>query len=412
MSAEEQEPWEAELEASFPGYLLPHALRRRIGEAEASRFLHRLSGRPHELALVRGASLISGHLPQLIALTEATTRLARRLPSHSRATSRLWEGGYAGRLDVRATLAWELRGAPHRFETRQRHRRFDRPENLLLRSVIARLIATLSELVRAGVLADRGWGSDATRALEQLQHLVTETRLQRIALRPVDTRQLGAARLAPDPAYGLALRWHQRLVEASGDPSPERLAALLARGALVPLSADTRFELAVLLRLVHALHDTLQARDQGWRLTRSCVMPARRDVAALERPDGARILLYFNQTVLKTSGPRGASLGHYLGHRGRPRPDVTVLIEHPQAPRRAVVLEAKHTQDLAYVRQGFDEAALYRWEYRRWMRGWPQAAVVTSTQVPGQVRVGDEVCALGWDGWVPEAFIEGLLEGL
>ncbi|HHO50826.1 MAG TPA: hypothetical protein ENK18_08095 [Deltaproteobacteria bacterium] len=412
MTAPTGEDWEAELESSFPGYLLPHAFHRQIGEAEASRFLHRLSGRPHELALVRGASLISGHLPQLIALTEGTTRLARRLPSHSRIERRLWEGGYAGRLDVRATLARQLRGAPGRFETRQRHRRFDRPENLLLRSVLQRLIEVLGELIRAGVLSERGWGADAARVLVQLRHLVARTRLQRIEVRPVDAHQRDAARLAPDPVYGLALRWHRLLADTLEDPDPARLSALLARGALAPLSADTRFELAVLLRLIRALHGALLARDPGWRLTRACVMPTRRDVAALEHPDGSRIRLFFNQTVLESSGPRGASLGHYLGHRGRPRPDVTVLIEAPGAPVRAVVLEAKHTQDLTYVRQGFDEAALYRWEYRQWMIGWPQAAVVTSAAVPGQVRVGDEVCALGWDGWVPEAFIEGILDGL
>ncbi|WP_437713046.1 hypothetical protein WMF45_45215 [Sorangium sp. So ce448] len=75
-------------------------------------------------------------------------------------------------------------------------------------------------------------------------------------------------------------------------------------------------------------------------------------------------------------------------------------------------VEIKLTEDSSYVLQGSHEAIVVRWEYARELLGWPKATLVTSADVPGAVRRGDDVIAVGWSRWVPEALVEGLLEGV
>ncbi|AUX37677.1 MULTISPECIES: hypothetical protein [Sorangium] len=97
-------------------------------------------------------------------------------------------------------------------------------------------------------------------------------------------------------------------------------------------------------------------------------------------------------------------LAEHLVPHGR----LIVTTEHPL---RAAVIESKLTEDSRYILQGFHEAIVYRWEYAGYLRGWPMAILVTSADVAGAVRLADDVIAVGWTKWAPEAVVKGLLEG-
>jgi hypothetical protein len=177
------------------------------------------------------------------------------------------------------------------------------------------------------------------------------------------------------------------------------------------VSEDTRFELAVLLRVARALEAALERRAPGaWESQRSCVLPGREDVVRFVRPvDRAEVRIYYNQAVMGVGGPRAQALRHYFGHLGRPRPDVIIELRRKDRVERLVVIEIKRTESTSYAIQGFDEAWVYRWEYERWLTAWPRAILVTTCPVVGLPRVEDDVIAVSWGQWVPDVVLDGIL---
>jgi len=405
-------PWEAFLRGHFPGYLLPESQRTHIDAADAARFLERLTGRPQQLHLLLGASILAAHLAELRTFAlEQLPQLVRVITARSEVHPKVWEGGYQGRLDVQATLTRHLSGETTRFVTRARRRRFDLPEQILVRATAKGLTAVLAGLRHAGVLAHYGWSATAQTCEGQLRHLLESTVLREVPDERPEAFHLRAAELARHPCYGLARSWHLYLEELN-TRDPRRLARVLAEGALVPLQDHTRFELAVAIRLLQALEAELQARQPGrWTLQRTLVLPGRAELAAFLREDGARVRLFYNQSILDC-GPVEAGSKYYLEHTGRMRPDLTLKAALPGAPERAAVVEIKHSSLQSTLLEGYHEAQLYRLEYASWLSGWPKAILVSSGAVAGLPRPGDEVIAVDWARWVPDNVIEGLLWGI
>ena len=281
------DPWEAELSVLLSGWLLPDAVRAGTTDAVAATFLARLSGNPAQLRLVRLASLFHGASSALADFAHrALPSLVQRLPSRTEIERRTWEDQFHGRLDPAATTAFALRGQDQRFVTRRPRRSFDRPENVLVRTVAERLWTLASELLASGGFGpdDPGWVRDLRSTTEALQRVLSTTRLREVPAGPLDDHHLAAARMAPHEAYALAVGWASRLAEAEST-EPARLARLVAKGALLPSSPDVRFELAVLLRLGRALEAAIERRSPGtWRVERSCVLPNRRDVVRFVGP--------------------------------------------------------------------------------------------------------------------------------
>jgi hypothetical protein len=91
---------------------------------------------------------------------------------------------------------------------------------------------------------------------------------------------------------------------------------------------------------------------------------------------------------------------------------VTVVVDRPGRAPRAVVVEAKLSSDPGYLIQGYREALLYRLEYGAHLTGWPKAILVTSAAVAEAPRREEEVIAVGWDRWVPEEVVDGVIEGM
>ena len=405
-------PWEAYLAARFPGYLLPEARRRGLPEAAAARFLERLGGGPAQLELLRAASFAARHAGAIEALAlEALPDLLPRLPLGAEAAPRIWEGRLPGRPDVAATLRCRFAGQPTRFVTRGRGAGGDRLEDAVVQSAARRIRAALGALAAAGL---RGVGSftQGTACAEALDRALASPALASIPDAPIGAAEEDFALAAPHPAYPLAARLHRAAREAQDGRDPAALARLVAEGALAPLQASTRFELAVLLRLVEALEAGLAARAPGrFLLRRTAVLPGRREVAALEAPGGARLRVFYNQACLP-SGPHELGARRYLGQQARLRPDMVLQVEAPRRSPRAAVVEAKLSEDRGYLVEGWQQALLYRLEYAPALTGWPKVVLVTSTPIAAPPRREDEVIAVGWDGWVGEGIVDGLLEGL
>jgi hypothetical protein len=312
-------------------------------------------------------------------------------------------GELRGRLDVPATAQRRVSGRRDQIVSRVPRPARLAPEDVLLAATAARLASTLRALRDAGVLGRIGWGADLAPCEEALSGALAHPALAAASATPVAPVHEQAALAASHPAYALAILLHRALRRGLDGDDPEHLGALVAEGALVPLADHTRFELAVLLRLVQAL-----AARPGFALRRTLVLSGRRDVAELSADDGRVVRIHYDQAVLDP-GPYDAGLRRYLGQRGRLRPDVTVVTTAPGCPPRAVVIEAKLSLDPAYLAEGYRDAMVYLVEYGAALTGWPRAILVTSAAVAADPSRHDDVIVVDWDRWVPDVVVEAML---
>jgi hypothetical protein len=406
-------PWRTFIAENFPGYLLPASAAQALSAEEAARFLERVTGVPDQVGLLRAASTLSPRLGMLEEFAlRALPELARSLPSRTDVREREWEGGFHGRLDVAATLGHHLAGRGTRFVTRSRYRNFDLPENQLVCAVAGRLLQLLSRLRQANVVGAVGWGAALGTCEGELRRLLSSTVLREVPVAAITTFHEQAAGAARRDVYRLALSWQRALREGLDVEDPATIARVVAEGALAPLDDPTKFELAVVVRLVQALVAVLDGREPGrWTHHRTLIMPGRRELAELRRDDGASVRVYYNQSFLDP-GPCDHGAKHYFGLTGRLRPDATVVVSPRTGVTSACVLEVKLSPNRDYLLTGFHEAQLYRLEYRAQLGGWPQAILVTSEPLPGLPQRDHDVVAVGWDRWVPEEIAVGLLDRL
>src|SRR5580700_11505744 len=140
-------PWRTFLDGQFPGYLLPESSVHALTVEEATKFLAALSGRPNQLEVVRASSTLGAHGGQLERFVrDELVDVVRALPSRTETETKTWIGGFVGRLDVARTSVLHSQGARSSFVTRLPRRRFDLPENVLLRWVAERLLRAVTTL--------------------------------------------------------------------------------------------------------------------------------------------------------------------------------------------------------------------------------------------------------------------------
>ena len=411
--------WEAFLEEHFAAYLLPFSMRKELPVDVAQRFLERLTGRPHQLDLLRWASLLATRQEELRSFAlDWLPALVRVLPSRTVVERRVWEGGIQGRLDVKGTLACRLGGRPTAFVTRTRQRQFDLPETILVKAVARRLLQGLTDLREANVLKSYGWGEHVAECEGELRRVLEATVLRKVPdpqpSTPLSTHHRQAAQGARHPCYRLAATWDAWLIDGLDSADPSRIAALVAEGALTPLEAEQRFELAVAVKLVKSLDEYLASwQPQSWRLERSIVAPSgmRPAIAHFERDDGASINVYYDQSVLEP-GPRTASATAYLGSRGRSRPDLTITFESAHGDLWATVVEVKSMMPLHELVPGLNEAFVYASEHAAVLKRWPQAILVAPPRMRSPPSPDHAVIASGWADWVPREILASLVPGL
>lgn len=392
--------WEAYLRARFPGYLLPEASLGALPVDAAERFLARLGGRPDQLFLVRAASVAAAHVEEICDLAGRLVSITATAPDPA---LRVSPGELRGRLDVPATAARWARGRWPEIAARA-PRWAAPPEGLLLKATALRLAGVIGALGGAGLM--RGWAAPLPSCARALRRALTLPPLRDLPCVPVGPEHERAAGAVRSPCHALALRLHRALREGLDARDPAVIARVVAAGALSPLADHTRFELAVMIRLIEAIEGRLSPR--GFALDRAAVTAGRREIALFTGPRGETVRVYYDQAPL-SPGPCHAGLSRYLDQRGRLRPDITVVRGAPGRADRAAVIEAKLSEDPVYLAQGFREAWLYRAEYQGSLGGWPEAILVTSARVGAAPRRGDGVIAVGWEEWVPEVVLEGLV---
>lgn len=402
--------WEQYLASRFVGYLLPASGASRLGEAEARRFLHRLTARPNALDLLRTSAALAPNAERIATFAgRLIPSLLRELPSQNAVVVKRWEGGYHGRLDIRRTLAERLAGSAGTFVTSARRRDYSLPENVLVRAVIERLVSEVSNLHQAKILSGAGWGEAYLAQEPGLRRVLGFSRLSDLPQERIEPRHIKAAKVARHPCYREAAWWWQNM-EAAQTKDPEQLAQLVARSALSPLDEATRFELAVVVRLLESLEAGL-CRGDAWKMEQCLVLPDRSEVARFVAATGHAVRVFYNQCELP-AGPADLGVRHYLGQQGRMRPDVTVTVEREGERIRAHVFEVKHSASPEYLRDGFHEAMLYAHEYAAELTGWPKAALVSSSPLSGSLQTVDAVIAVDWERWVPADLVDGILDGL
>jgi hypothetical protein len=236
--------------------------------------------------------------------------LVRALPSQANVIRREWEGGFQGHLDLQPTLAYRAAGQPTRFVTRARQRSFALPENIRVRVVTERLLGMLVDLRQAKVLGASGWGADAQACEGELRHMLASTVLREVPAERLGAHHEEAAHGGRHPCHTAALDWHRALRRRLDDADPAAIAAEVANGALSPLDEPTRFEIAVVIRLVQALWKRIErSGSRRWVFQRCLVRSDRHEVAAFERDDGARVRVYYNQAHLELGrATRGRSI--------------------------------------------------------------------------------------------------------
>lgn len=401
--------WEQELREHFPAYLLPATESVALSREAAERFLDRLWGKHESLKLLLATSALAPAAALVREFSSLLPRIANALPSRTAVTRSDHEGHIRGRLDVSATLRKKLSGKQSLVVCRTPERRFDFPENVLLVVTADRLAALLFQLEAQGLFvkeARKGWSSGLRGVAEQLRHTLSSTVLREVPRARIEPVHEQSARLAQHSVYGLALQLHNALNVIDTDDAA-LLIKTIAEGALSPLEEETRFEIAVLIRLGRSIE-----KATGCKARRSIIERERSHVFEFcHGLDSIRI--HYNRACFDKVGPRDRGISHYFGDRGSLRPDITVECFHNEKLAKAMIIEVKHSGKKEYLKDGYEQSLLYSFEYAYALVGWPKVVLVVSSNdaIVGSPRPEDDVVATSWADWVPEAILDGLLEG-
>lgn len=412
--------WEPYLRSQFPAYLLPKSAVEKLSLEEASRFLAALADKPSAFTMLCNVSFLAPRMADLRSFVDRVRVFVRSLPSCTEITQRYWNGGFQGKLDLRTTTLLHAQGRRTEFVTRTPRREFDVPENIVLRSVCERLHALLKSVRQlTAELPDdesdtdpgHGWGSGGRECEGVLNHTLSATALRHVSARRAEEHDLGAARASRQLVFQEAARWHDDLHLGVETTDPARIARTVAEGSLLPLSKDTQFEIAVVIKMIARVSEALELAHPGkWQHERNLVVAGRRDIATLRRGDLA-IQFFYNQAELD-AGATDHGVQHYLAPKSRMRPDVTVRICRGDQVLSALVVECKHTQRKDYLISGFKEAMLYRHEYAPVLRGAVKSVLVGASAVPSALHADREVIAVAWDNWPPEEVISSVINAL
>jgi hypothetical protein len=404
--------WEDELREYFPGYLLPSSALETLSREAAQQFLAQLGGGADALTLLLAASALSPVSDAVRAFAKELPLVARVLPSRTEVARVESEGFVRGRLDVAGTLRSRPRN-PSQVVSRVRNPHFDLPENVLLVVTAERLMGLLAKLEESGATSKdtkSGWAAGFRACADKIRHTLHATVLRDVPRSPLAAFHEQAARAAHHPAYGLALRLYEAMKDMDRTDAAT-LARLVAEGALAPLEAATRFEIAVLIRLGRSIERVLTSRGHA---------PARRGLIEQDRgyvfefhAGDRRLRIHYNKLCFQKFGLYDRGIQHYFGEPGRFRQDITVELLENDKRIRAAIVEVKLSDDNSYLRDGYQQALIYRAEYSDDLTGWPKVILVVSKE--GAIRAAprreDDVVAVGWKNWVPDSVLDGLLEG-
>ncbi|MFT3767395.1 MAG: hypothetical protein QM820_18235 [Minicystis sp.] len=313
-------------------------------------------------------------------------------------------GAARGRIDWARTLDLQRRTRdPSWLVCSSIRRTFETAEMLLLRWLLDRVLVLIEDL-GAGEHGPRdGWMGELaalhTAACKSLAHA---------ALRDLPVRRLHAHERArcshsQSPAIRQAVRvlsWHDALLPV---PSLDVLARAVARYSLVPLSADKRFELFVMLSAIECVDRLLP----GAQRVDGLVRPGRREAAVWKR-GGERVMLYFDTSA--RPGLHADVMKHYFGIRTNVRPDIRLVRRANSGRGATLYLDAKNSDQISYLAashlkmHGYiaDRPAVFS------DRG-ARTVIVCPRKVAGDPRDGDAVVFVGAEDCGPQSRLEHVL---
>ncbi len=402
--------WEQELREHFPAYLLPAAENVGLSRESAERFLDRLWGKQESLKLLLATSALAPAAALVREFSSLLPGIANALPSRTEVMRSDHEGHIRGRVDMPATLRKKLSGKQSLVVCRTPERQFDFPENVLLVATADRLASVLVQLEEQGLLVQdsrKGWSAGLRGVAEKIRHTLSSTVLREVPKTRIEPVHEQAARLAPQRVYHLALQLHN-VLDIIETYDADSLIKTIAEGALSPLEEETRFEIAVLIRLGRSIE-----KLTGCKARRSIIERERSHVFEFcHGQDSIRI--YYNKARFGKTGPRDRGINHYFGEKGSLRPDITIECFRDGNFIRSMIVEAKHSDKKEYLKAGYEQSLIYSFEYAYALVGWPKVALVVSSKdaIAGLPRREDDVVATSWDNWVPEVILDGLLDGL
>lgn len=335
--------WEGFLRERFPRYLLRDAdgQERPLHAVETA--LARLTESPG--ALTRLAEL--GFL--LDPKAETATFILKTLPAFLRGvfpTTRREiverRGGARGRVDWPRTFAAQSRAQdPTLFVSTTPRRTFERPELILVRWLVDRVLVAIDDLHPARLPAGNGW----TRVLPEL-YRAASVAASHAALRDLPVRrpaehERASAAASPLHAIKQAVRvldGHDALLH---EPSLSRIAQAVSHFALVPVSADKRFELFLLLALVERIDELYVDAKR-----RDALIESDREHAFEWSRGDDTLHLYFDQGA--GPGHHDDVMSHYFGRSATLRPDLR-LVHKTRGTSRTLYLDAKNSEEPGYL---------------------------------------------------------------
>lgn len=389
--------WEGWLRERFPGYLLRSAAGEQRPVEAVAAALARLCESAGALSrLADLAFLLDPEAETRRFVLETVPAYLRSVFPASRREVDEHHGATRGRIDWMRTLDLRRRTRdPSWFVCSTPRRTFEVPELILVRWLLERILAAIED-VRPGELGPLdGWIGALSALHTEASRSLAHAALRDLPSRRLDTHERTRCSHSPAAAIREAVRllaWHDALLPT---PTLDALTRAVARYSLVPLSADRRFELFVMLSVVECVDRLLPGAERY----DSLISPARRAATAWKRGD-ERVLLYFDMSAGR--GVHADVMKHYFGMTTYVRPDIRLVRRAGARHRPTLYIDAKNSNRISYLATSHLKMHGYIADRPRvFSASGARTVIVCPTQVQGAPRDGDAVVFISADDCGP-----------
>lgn len=327
--------------------------------------------------------------PAVVEFVEQLPHRLRSIKTQTKNVQQTTRGGISGRIDWDSTVKTRYSKAPKDqslFVCSNRYETYDIDENVVLKRLLSVIYETLDncdEYIRNGPNWMTTRWQENLELVDQMRDLfernVHVTRIRNPAAYEPTERMIETAERARNDIYRDAaqlLRDHRR--SRRGDE--EAIRELLETTLITPENEDVLFELYVLFRYVEAIEG-----HQNGETTVSTIETGRQEVARIESPEGADVVLYHDSSARD----RGLSfvpesieksdedltraeqiqresrrvIQHYFDDQQfylqTNRPDVIVLEVQHEDSRKYLITEVKYSSRPETIHQGVTETLEY-----------------------------------------------------
>ncbi len=379
------EGWEAWLAGRFPGFVLRHADGASRPRAAVDGALRRLLGTEGATPRLAALGFLLDPAHGVLELVEELLPrwVARALPRTERIAEER-RGVGRGRIDWAHTIELRLRTRdPSWLATSRPRRTYETPELLAIRWLLDRIGAAAGDVGLEA--AETGWTSRLPRIDAAVRRLLASAALRDLPVaRPEPWARTLCAQSRDEEVRAVArvLGAYDALLPV---PEHEALARTVERFALVPLDAERRFELFVLLGVIEALDVALAGMPR-----RDFLIEHGREETVVWGGAEARVEVFYD--LAAEPGRHAEVMGHYFGQDSLVRPDVRVVAVSG-GQRRALYFDAKLSEASSYLAESHLKMLGYVADAGG--AACAKVALVTPVEPRAAPRAGDDVVFLG-----------------